>query len=199
MSEPFIGEIKMVGFNFAPKGWAECDGQILDNQQHSSLFALLGNTYGGDGRTNFALPDLRARMAIHEGQGPGPTTMRNLGSSGGLEEVALHEQQMPAHSHSATPDLTSTTPVNLESGSSNSPNANNTSALAGKIDVPAGRDRADVNIYNDTTATNSLKPADVEGKVTIGNTGGGLPHDNMPPFLTVNFVIALQGKFPPRN
>lgn len=194
MSEPFIAEIKMIASTYAPRKWAMCDGQLLDINQNPTLFALINSTYGGDGRTTMGLPDLRGRMPIHAGTGRG-LNMRILGEWGGYESITLREQQMPAHNHVATPSLTSKTPVNLTEGNSTTPNADNTSVLAGE--VVAGRSA--VNLYGSNPGTNSLSPSAVEGHVAIGNTGGGLPHDNMPPFLTLNFIIALDGIFPPRN
>lgn len=193
MSEPFIGEIKIVAFSYAPRNWAMCDGQLMDINQNPTLFALINSFYGGDGRTTMALPDLRGRMAIHNGSGPG-RSLRRLGEFGGFERIVLHEAQMPAHTHSSASNLVSKTPVSLNSGNTNTPNADNTSVLSGN--VVSGL--TPVNIYGDTP-TNSLEPTIVEGNVSIGNTGGGQSHENMPPFLALNFIIALEGVFPPRN
>ncbi len=200
MSEPFIAEIKIIAFSYAPRYWAMCDGQLLDIRQNQTLFALINTYYGGDGTTNMAVPDLRGRMAIHAGQGPGLSNYRP-GQYGGMEQIQLKESQMPAHNHPATPSLTSTTPAILTAGDRNTPEADNTSVLAGEVTVPGSKGSRDpVNLYSTGTDTdNSLKPTPVEGNVAIGNTGGSQPHYNMPPFLTLNFIIALDGLFPPRN
>ena len=178
MSDPFIGEIKIVAFNFPPRNWADCNGQLLPIAQNSALFSLVGTLYGGDGRTTFALPDLRSRVPIHLGQGPGLSN-RNQGSSSGQEAVTLTAAQMPVHNH----------PTNV---------AVATTSAVGNQTVPDGHLPARANDgesnYSDTAATGSLAT-----DVTAGNAGGSLPHDNMPPFLTVRFVIALFGIFPSRN
>lgn len=166
MSEPFLAEIRIVGFNFAPRGWALCDGQILPINQNQSLYALLGTTYGGDGQTTFALPDLRGRTPIHVGNGHAE------GNKGGEETHTLSTNEMPQHTHTAngtTAAATTTGPTdNLLAG---------TSGLYGA---------ADGNTV--TMAGDNLAPA-----------GGGQAHENMQPFLALNFCIALQGLFPSRN
>ena len=171
MSEPFLGEVKIVGFNFPPRGWALCDGQILPINQNQSLFSLLGTTYGGDGRSTFALPDLRGRTPIHVGDG------RTQGERAGEERSARNETEMPIHTHS----------LNAVAG-----NANQPSPADNLLAVPPG---SVGNIYSDTGATlnQNLNGA------TIANTGGVQGHENMQPFLVVHFVIALQGLFPSRN
>ncbi len=170
MSEPFLAEIMIVGFNFAPRGWAQCNGQILPINQNQSLFSLLGTTYGGDGRTSFALPDLRGRTPIHEGTGGGVTY--GLGNKGGDEAVTLSVPEMPSHDHvlKATSDQANT--------------ANPTNNLLAK-----GAEQ----IYR---APNTLVAMDAAAVTTVG---GGQGHDNMQPYLTLAFVIALQGLFPSRN
>lgn len=165
MSEPFLAEIKIVGFNFAPRGWALCDGQILPITQNESLYSLLGTTYGGDGRTTFALPDLRGRAPMHVGNG------HRQGQKSGEESHTLSVTEIPAHKHTA--------------GAS-----------------PADADAADPNgatlgsandLYRDATNLTPLHTA------TLANSGGGQAHNNMQPYLTLNFIIALQGTLPPRN
>ena len=170
MSEPFLAEIRMVGFNFAPRGWAFCDGQILPINQNQSLYSLLGTTYGGDGRTSFALPDLRSRVPIHTGDS-GDNISYQLGQKTGEETHALSAAEMPQHTHVAQ-------------GVSDS--ADNTD--------PAGKQFASTSgLYH---AASSLVKMD---RSNIPNVGGGQSHDNMQPYLTVNYCIALRGLFPSRN
>lgn len=175
--EPLIGGIGMFAGTFPPRYWTFCDGQILPISQNTALFSILGTTYGGDGRTTFALPDLRGRVPIHEGQGPG-LTPRSLGEEGGQESVALSTQEMPAHTH------TSTLPVASTEGDATSPNGNVLGAQPNS--------RGTQPIYS----TNSP-----EGAMNVNNAqvGGSQAHDNMPPFLAINYVIAITGRFPPRN
>ena len=173
--EPFIGEIKMFGGNFAPRGFALCDGQLLAISQNNALFALLGTAFGGDGRTTFALPDMRSRLPIDDGSGPGLTT-RDVGDRAGVETVAITTSSMPPHSHS----VMGTT----DSGDSNNPAAK----------VPAV---APVAAY-------SAQPPDPTNArfnglaISLGG-GSGAAHTNLMPFQVVNFIIALNGVFPSRN
>jgi microcystin-dependent protein len=178
--EPFIGEIRMVGFNFAPRGWAFCEGQILPISQYNALFALLGTTYGGDGRTTFALPDLRGRFPLHSGNGSTGSglTSRQLGEKSGTETETLTIAQIPAHTHTALVNGFSS------EGDSTIPD-NNTWAKSG---------RGDPDYY--TGEDNTIMS---ENAVQIGNAGGSQAHNNMPPFLGVNYIIALEGLFPSRN
>ena len=167
MSEPFLAEVRIVGFNFAPRGWAFCDGQILPINQNQSLYSLLGTTYGGDGRTSFALPDLRSRTPIHVSDSHG------LGQKGGVETHPLVTAEMAAHTHVAK-----------------------ASSTAGDNPAPTGRVlAAATDLYRDPEA--ATMTALRSGTVT--NTGGGQAHNNMQPYLTVAFVIALRGLFPSRN
>jgi microcystin-dependent protein len=175
-SEPFIGQIQMFGFNFAPRGWTTCDGQLLPISQYQALFSLLGTIYGGDGRTTFGLPDLRGRVAIHMGQGAGLSN-RPIGSRGGSETVTLTVGQIPSHNHIATAHATD------ERGNAETPGGN----------VWAKKARDD-DYSTDPPAVTMNAAA-----VTIGNTGSSQSHENMPPFLTVNFSIALVGLYPSRN
>jgi microcystin-dependent protein len=172
--EPFIGQIQMVGFGFAPQGWATCDGQLLSISQNTALFSLLGTTYGGDGVTTFALPDLRGRAPIHQGQGPGLTS-RSLGEQDGAETVTLISNQIPAHPHT----------VNAVSGAGNA-------AAPAAANVWAASSARD-NQYSNAPPNTTLSPA------AIGGGGAGQPHENMPPTLCVNFIIALEGIFPSRS
>jgi microcystin-dependent protein len=173
MADPFVAEIRIFPFNFAPKGWAWCDGQILPLSQNTALFSLLGTTYGGDGKSNFALPDLQGSAPLHPGQGPG-LSLYDLGQQGGSETVSLLESEIPSHSHQmmASPD-----PADL-----NQPSPARSLARSGNgfayIPPPA----------NATLAPEALAPA-----------GGDQPHNNMMPYLTFYFNIALQGVFPPRT
>lgn len=170
MSEPFLAEVRMVGFNFAPRGWAFCDGQILPINQNQSLYSLLGTTYGGDGRTSFALPDLRGRTPIHVGRSNGGGDHR-LGQKSGEETHTLSANEMPQHRHM----------VQASSANANTP-------------VPQGEVLAAANnLYRDATNLTGLRSG------TITGVGGGQAHENMQPYLAVNFCIALQGLFPSRN
>jgi microcystin-dependent protein len=175
MSEPFIGEIKPFGFNFAPRGWAQCDGQLLPIAQYQALFSLLGTTYGGDGRVTFGLPDLRGRAALHYGNGPGLTN-RPLGQRSGQENVTLNANQIPVHSHT----------VACKNG------AGNSNVAAGN--VPA----QDAGVQS---ATYSSEAADgtMDASMIPNSGGGNQSHNNMQPYLVINWCIALQGIFPSRN
>lgn len=173
MSEPFLAEIRMVGFNFAPRGWAFCDGQILPINQNQSLYSLLGTTYGGDGRTTFRLPDLRGRVPIHVGGG------HTQGEKGGEEAHTLGAAELPAHSHDLQASGDGAT-----SGSPASPPA----ALA-------NRPRRTTSYY--TTPGN--QQASMRAGTVGASAGATQAHNNMQPWLAVNFVIALQGLFPSRN
>lgn len=176
MSEPFIGEIRMFTGNFAPRGWAFCQGQILSIAQNTALFSILGTTYGGNGQTTFALPDLRGRMPMQPGQGPG-LSPRTLGELGGSENVTLLTTQMPAHSHVAHA-------ANAQ--------ADTLSPQGAVWAVPSESSGAPLNAYSGSANT-TMSPS------AVGTAGGSQPHDNMSPFLCVNFIIALEGIYPSRN
>ena len=166
MAEPFLSEIRIMSFNFAPKGWALCNGQLMPINQNQALFSLLGTTYGGDGRVNFALPDQRGRTPIHVGQG------HTLGEKAGATSVTLSQLHMPEHTHTA------------QAFSQNGDQAVPTGNILGTVN----------NLYNGPGANMvALNPA------TISNVGGGQPHNNMMPYLVLNFCIALQGIFPSPN
>ena len=176
MADPFVAEIRIFPFNFAPIGWAFCDGQLLPISQNTALFSLLGTTYGGDGKSTFALPDLQGNAAMHPGQGQG-LSLRDLGEIGGSEFVTLLQSEMPSHAHGVGRASTA-------AGDSVLPE-NCVWAQAG-----AGRGAAALYIAGPPT-----------GKVNLNSlvpTGGSLPHNNMQPYLTLNFCIALQGVFPAR-
>lgn len=179
-SEPFLGEIVMFAGNFAPRGWAFCDGQLLAINSNQALFSILGTTYGGDGRTTFALPDLRGRTAIGPRQGPGLSNYQ-LGQRGGLETVTLSAAQMPSHTHATTATLQATS----TRGNSAVPTGN----------ILASKPRTD--IYSDAAPDVSMDSA----AVTLQNaaTGGSQAHENRMPYLAINHIIALFGIFPSRN
>ncbi len=197
MSDPFIAEIIMFGGNFAPRGWAFCDGQLLSIAQNTALFSLLGTTYGGDGRTTFGLPDLRGRVAMHPGSGPGLTT-RRLGEKSGVETVTLTTNQIPSHNHTATATASGT-----GTGTSYGTDTQGNSGFVG------GRTWSHVgaNLYVDATPGVAMKAGNVTldnltvtvDNVTVNNTGGNQSHTNVQPFQCVNFIIALVGVFPSRN
>ena len=176
MSDPFVAEIRVVGCNFAPRGWALCNGQIISLAQNTALFSLLGTTYGGDGRTNFALPDLQGRSPMAPGQGPG-LSLYDLGQTGGSDTVTLISSQLPTHRHVL----------------------NGTAAGGNKSD-PTG------NIWATPGAARGLKAYDSQqGTATamesgaVSQTGSSSPHNNLQPYLVLNFIIALQGVYPPRS
>ncbi|WP_375753900.1 phage tail protein [Vibrio sp. HN007] len=170
-STPFLGEVAWVPYNFAPRGWAFCDGQILAISQNTALFSLIGTIYGGDGRTTFALPDVRSRTIMHEGTGPGLTS-RALGEKAGQEQVALSVSEIPSHTHTqkaSSGSPTTTSPANA--------------ALASPTRTRLYAEDANVNMSADNIAA----------------TGGGLAHDNMQPYTTLNCIIAIQGVYPSRS
>lgn len=170
MADPFVAEIRIFPFNFAPKGWAWCDGQILPLSQNTALFSLLGTTYGGNGNSNFALPDLQGRAPMHPGQGPG-LSLHDLGETGGSETVTLLQSEIPVHTHS----------LHVVADDN------------GLSDAPQGALPARAPIYASTGATVSMAPQ------VIAPVGGDQPHNNLQPYLTFYFNIALQGVFPPRT
>jgi len=172
MADPFVAEIRIFPFNFAPKGWAFCDGQLLPLSQNTALFSLLGTTYGGDGKSNFALPNMQGNAPMHPGQGPG-LSLHDLGETGGSETVSLLESEIPFHSHAA-----------------------NASGADGTTGIPSANLVANgvgVNMYTPTLTATMLNPN------ALAPAGGDQPHNNMQPYLTLNFCIALQGVFPPRT
>lgn len=176
MADPFVAEIRIFPFNFAPKGWAFCDGQILPISQNTALFSLLGTTYGGDGKSTFALPDLQGRSAMHPGQGQG-LSLHDLGEIGGSESVTLLVSEIPAHAHSVGRAL-------ADGGNQISP--------VNSVWAQSAAGRGGAALYKDGAPTGKVNP------LSLNPAGGGLPHQNMQPYLTLNFCIALQGVFPAR-
>lgn len=176
MSEPFVGEIRMFAGNFAPRGWAFCDGQLLAVSQNDALFSLFGTTYGGDGRTTFGLPDLRGRIPLHQGQGPG-LSPRPLGSKGGAETVTITTNQLASHSHDANANN------NPAGGDSFNPSTRVWAADATQTGLIYATANQDVSLKSDA----------------ISNTGGSQPHTNLMPTLCVNFIVALFGIYPSRH
>ena len=172
--DPFVAEIRIFPFNFAPKGWAFCNGQILPISQNTALFSLLGTTYGGDGTSNFALPNLQGNAPMHPGQGPG-LSLHDLGETGGSDTVTLLTSEMPSHTHSlrAATDL----------GDLNAP-------------APARSLARSDGGFAYQNATSGLVPL---ANAAIAPIGGDQPHNNLMPYLTLNFCIALQGVYPPRT
>jgi len=176
MSEPFIGEIKLVAINFAPRGWAECNGQLLPIAQNTALFSLMGTIYGGDGRTTFGLPDLRGRAAIHNGQGPGLTNHQQ-GAKGGAESFTMNVNQMPAHSHTAT--------------------LHGESKLGGQQDMQNRLLGAHEGFVDpDSSTANRDMSAE---SITVSNAGAGQAVTHRGPYLAVKYIIALEGLFPSRS
>jgi microcystin-dependent protein len=174
MADPFVAEIRIFPFNFAPKGWAFCDGQLMPISQNTALFSLLGTTYGGDGKSNFALPNLQGRAPMHPGQGPG-LSIHDLGETAGSETVTLLQSEIPAHSHAL---MAQGAPADT-----NVPADNSIARVIGATPYlpPAGSPLASMS-------NQALTPA-----------GGDQPHNNLQPYLTFFFCIALQGVFPPRT
>lgn len=178
--EPFLGQICLFGFDYAPTGWALCNGQMMSIAQNNALFALLGTTYGGNGQTTFALPDLRGRVAINQGGGPG-LSPHTIGEVSGTENVTLIQTQMPAHNHMLA--------VSGSAATTNNPNGGVLAASAGN---DGDGNPVTVNTYNAT-------PNATANPQAISMAGGNQPHENMQPYLTLNYCIALTGVFPSRS
>lgn len=189
ISNPTIGEITMFGGDFPPRGWAFCDGQLLSIAENTALFSILGTTYGGDGRTTFALPDLRGRAPIGPRNGPGLSNYR-LGQKGGQQTNTLNVHQIPSHNHAAT----GTIKASSSDGTTNKPTGN--ILAAGKTALDRSN-IVDANIYSSTTPNTNMAANEVA--VTVANTGGNQPINNLQPFLAVNYIIALVGIFPSRD
>lgn len=176
MADPFVAEIRIFPFNFTPRGWAWCNGQLLPLSQNTALFSLLGTTYGGNGTSNFALPNLQGSAPMHPGQGPG-LSLHDLGETGGSDTVTLLESEIPAHTHAVRAH-------GIDLGELNAPSPNRSLATS-----------ANVELYQTTANANltAMSPA------MFTPAGGSLPHNNLMPYLTFYFNIALQGVFPPRQ
>ena len=170
MGTPFIGEIRIFAGNFAPAGWSLCNGQLLPISENDALFSLLGTTYGGDGQNTFGLPDLRGRIPVHTGASPGGSTYQQ-GETGGAEQVTLTTAQLPSHSH---------TPLGQSANGAAAPTNSFWAASATQ------------SIYTDQAPSLNMNSA------AIGNTGGSQPHENMMPFVGLNFIISLFGVYPSR-
>lgn len=175
MSSPFVAEIRMFGFNFAPRGWAFCNGQLLPISQNTALFSLLGTTYGGDGKSTFGLPDMQGNTPMFWGQGPG-LSQRFIGEMSGVQTVTLLNSEMPIHNHT----LNATTEDGI--AGSFTQGTNLATSVGGKL-------------YQNNTSAN-LQPMNFQA---LSLAGGGLPHNNMQPYVVLNFCIAMQGIFPPRS
>lgn len=173
MADPYIGEIRIFGGTFAPVGWMFCDGSLLSISQYDTLFSLIGTTYGGDGQTTFALPDLRGRFPIHQGQGPG-LSARTLGEAAGSETVTLQISQIPSHNHIPV--------ANTAAGNSNDPNSMYW-ASSGSVQQYLPGDQANTNLNTGA----------------ISNTGNSLAHNNIQPYQVLNFIIATEGIYPSQN
>lgn len=172
MSDPFVAEIRIFAGNFAPTGWAQCNGQLLPISQNTALFSLLGTFYGGDGKSTFALPNLEGSFPIHQGQGPGLSDY-SLGQQGGTDFVTLLTTEMPAHNH-----------------------------VAMGVGGQANQQLPSANSWATTAQRPYIAPASVNGQMgpfSLSVTGGSLPHNNLQPYLVLNFIIAMQGVFPPRS
>jgi microcystin-dependent protein len=178
MADPFVAEIRIFPFYFAPRGWAFCNGQIMSISQNTALFSLLGTTYGGDGRSSFALPNLQGQVPMHPDQGPG-LSLHFLGETGGSDTVTLLTSEMPLHAHN----------INCIDGA----RVGGQGGQPGNA-VPAKTGGAPANAYASGATQNQLVSSTM-----VGVVGGNLPHNNMMPYLTLNFCIALQGVFPPRS
>jgi microcystin-dependent protein len=187
MSQPYLGQIILVGFNFAPVGFLPCDGRLLAIAENPALFNLIGTTYGGDGQTTFGLPDLQGRVPMNQGQGPG-LSPRTIGELGGVENVTLLTTQVPQHTHVVNTALV-TAAISCKTG------AGNTASPVGN--VPAG-EAAGVTMTYSSQAADSQMGGTLNAGATAssGQTGGNFPHDNMQPFVAMQYCIALQGIFP---
>ena len=176
MADPFVAEIRIFPFNFPPKGWAFCDGQLLPLSQNTALFSLLGTTYGGDGKSNFALPNMQGNAPMHPGQGPG-LSLHDLGEMSGVETVTLLQSEIPVHTHTVRGQT-------QDPADQPMPTPARTFALS-----------QNATVYAPTGGTPSVQMA----PQTLAPAGGDLPHQNMQPYLTLSFCIALQGVYPPRT
>ena len=194
MNNPFIGQVTLFAGNFPPRAFAFCEGQLLPISSNTALFSILGTIYGGDGRTTFALPDLRGRCAVHAGRGPGLSTYV-LGDSQGIETVNLNSLQLPSHSHLTSHDIKATVNALATDATAASP-------TAGDSIAKTATDLGDVvNAYAPSgTVTNvNLSAGVFGGAITLNNTGSSGSHENRRPFIAINYIIALQGNYPSRS
>lgn len=203
MSDPFLGEIRMAAFNFAPNGWAFCQGQTMSIAQNSALFALLGTIYGGNGQTTYQLPDLRSRTPVGMGQGLGLTNI-GIGEQAGAENATLTTQNMPAHTHTATASGGGDVTGQISVPASTSTTGEGATPATNTVLGPIGAGGRPGSLYSTATADTTLAPFDVKLQAaapTIQNslTGGNLPFSLRNPYLGINFIIALQGIFPSRG
>jgi microcystin-dependent protein len=195
MSDPYIGEIRMFGGNFAPRGWAFCQGQLLSIQQNTALFSLLGTMYGGNGQTTFGLPDLRGRSPVGIGQGPGLSPITE-GEMAGTENVTLTQTQMPMHTHAMSGATASVAiPVTTEPAVSKTPSATSILSTANE-NTGSG---AEVDIYGPGPATTTLEPFNAAVTGSVAAAGGSQPVGIRNPYIGINFIIALEGVYPSRN
>lgn len=185
--DPYIGDVSIFAGNFAPRGWAFCDGQLLAISSNSALFSLLGTTYGGDGRTTFALPDLRGRAPIHAGHGPGLSDYR-IGEKAGQERHTLSSLEMPSHNHVAT----------AASKLFGQNNPGDDDSLGAGVSIASGSSSGS-EIFSSEAPNTEMNTNSVQTTTTILNQGGSLPHNNMQPFIVINYVIALVGVYPSRS
>lgn len=188
-TDQFVAQIAIFPFNFPPKGWAFCNGQLLPLSQNTALFSLLGTTYGGNGKSNFALPDFQGRVPIHPGQGPG-LSIRDLGESGGQDSVTLLESEIPAHSHSVTLKIPAGGTANTDSP---------LNAFPATFADGAQVDGKSAMFYTQPTDPEPSQMGIITPDISTFPSGDGLPHNNIQPTLFLNFCIALQGVFPPRT
>lgn len=196
MTEPIMAAIIIFGGNFEPRGWAFCMGQIYSIAQNTALFSLLGTTYGGNGQTTFALPDLRGRVAVGQGQGPG-LPMYNLGEIGGAPTHTLIITEMPAHNHTAVPNLTSAPSASTAAATANTPAS--TLVPATLPVLGSGPAAQTIKGYAQADGSTTLASVPVSGSVAIGIAGGSQPFNIMQPYLGMNYIIAIEGTYPSRN
>lgn len=201
--EGYIGEVRGFAGNFAPRTWAFCSGQLLSIAQNTALFSILGTTFGGDGRTTFALPDLRGRAPIHSGTGPGLST-RALGSESGTETNTMTINQLPVHTHyivggvlPISGQMTATMKVNNTSGTDSNPSGNYLGVEGGAIGLYEST--SDSNLHSGAISVDSSGLSVDTSSITLGNTGGATPINNMQPYLVINWIICMMGVFPSRN
>ena len=180
MSDQFVAEVRIFPFNFAPKGWAFCNGQLLPLSQNTALFSLLGTTYGGDGKSTFALPDMEGQAPMHPGQGQG-LSLRDLGQLGGSETVTLLDSELPAHTHS------------VQATAANANTEIPAGAVLGRGNFGFQGNTGAVSLYSNDAPNTNMSPQ------AMALAGGDQPHNNMQPYLTLSFCIALQGVYPPRS